>query len=211
MFERGDAECVDPSISMKDLAAAPRDEPGMAADFMVELRKGSFTDIEAANRHVNATLLRNRNGVDRVVEGKSSRAALDALFGWETGREAFVTGGQTEPQIRETYGVRVVIVAYRQIPRGYRVHTAFPRNFYPAPAPSKTQMDIYNSTGVEVTYDWRTDENFARAKEFLKDMVGAPTSADLHNPNKPWFYYFETPQEDEALREFIRRLRRGPR
>ena len=74
---------------MKDPAAAPLDEPGMAADFMVELRKGSFTDIEAANRHVNATLLRNRIGVDRVVEGKASRAALDALFGWETGKEAF--------------------------------------------------------------------------------------------------------------------------
>ena len=39
--------------------------------------------------------------------------------------------------IRETYGVRVVIVAYRQIARGYRVHTAFPRNFYPASVPSK--------------------------------------------------------------------------
>src|SRR3954465_5264817 len=99
---------------MKDPAAAVRDEPGMAADFMVELRNGSFSDIEAANRHVNATLLRNRTGVDRVVEGKSSGAALGALFGWETGREAFVTGGQTEPRIRETYGVRVVIVAYRQ-------------------------------------------------------------------------------------------------
>jgi hypothetical protein len=192
---------------MKDPAAAPRDEPGVAADFMVELRNGSFTDLEAANRHVNATLLRNRNGVDRVAEGKSSRAALDALFGWETGREAFVTGGQTDPQIRATYGVRVVIVAYRRIPRGYRVHTAFPRNFYPAPTPSKYQMDIYNSTSVEVTYDWRTDENFSQATKFLKDMVGAPTSADLSNPNKPWFYYFETQQEDEALREFIRRLR----
>ena len=194
---------------MKDPTAAPRDEPRMAADFMVELRNGSFTDIEAANRHVNATLLRNRNGVDRVAEGKSSRAALDALFGWETGREAFVTGGQTEPQIRETYGVRVVIVAYRQIPRGYRVHTAFPRNFYPAPVPSKYQMDIYNSTGVEVTYDWRTEENFARAKEFLKDMVGGPTGPDLGNPDKPRFYFFETKQEDEALGEFIRKLRRG--
>ena len=86
---------------MKDPAAAPRDEPGMAAGFIVELRNGSFTGVEAANRHVNATLLRNRTGVDRVVEGKSSRAALDALFGWETGKEAFVTGGQAEPRIRE--------------------------------------------------------------------------------------------------------------
>ena len=196
---------------MKDPAPAPQVEPRMAADFMVELRNGSFTDIEAANRHVNATLLRNRNGVDRVAEGKSSRAALDALFGWETGREAFVTGGQTEPQIRETYGVRVVIVAYRQIPRGYRVHTAFPRNFYPSPVPSKYQMDIYNSTGVEVTYDWRTEENFAQATKFLKDMVGGPTSPDLGNPDKLRFYFFETKQEDEALGEFMRKLRRGLR
>lgn len=173
--------------------------------------EGIVTDIEAANRHVNATLLRNRIGVDRVMEGKSSKAALDALFGWETGREAFVTGRQTEPRIRETYGVRVVIVSYCQIARGYRVHTAFPRNFYPAPVPSKTRMDIYNSTGVEVTYDWRTEENFAQAKKFLQDMVGAPTSADLNNPDKPWFYYFETQQEDEALSEFTRRLRRGQR
>jgi hypothetical protein len=196
---------------MKDPAAALRDEPAMAADFMVEVRNGSFTDSEAANRHVSATLLRNRNGVDRVAEGKSSRAALDALFGWETGREAFITAGQAEPRIRETYGVRVVIVGYRQIARGYRVHTAFPRNFYPAPVPSKFQMDIYNSTGLEVTCDWRTDENFAQAARFLKDMVGGPTSADPGNPDKPWFYYFETQQEDEALREFMRRLRRAQR
>jgi hypothetical protein len=66
---------------MKDPAEAPREESRVVetADFVVEVRKGSFTDIEAANRHVNATLLRNRVGVDRVVEGKSSRAALDAL------------------------------------------------------------------------------------------------------------------------------------
>src|SRR6185295_19156375 len=133
----------------------PRVEPRMAADFVLELRNGSFMDIAEANRHVNATLLQNQNGVDRVAEGKSSSAARDALFGWETGKEAFVTAGQTQPRIRKTYGVRVVIVAYRQIPRGYRVHTAFPRNFYPSPLPSKYQMDIYNSTGVEVTYDWR--------------------------------------------------------
>ena len=42
---------------MKDPAAAPLDEPGMAADFVVGLRKGSFTDLEAANRLVNAPLI----------------------------------------------------------------------------------------------------------------------------------------------------------
>jgi hypothetical protein len=72
-------------------------------------------------------------------------------------------------------------------------------------------MDIYNSTGMEITYDWRTEENFAQATRFLKDMVGGPTSPDPGNPGKPRFYYLETQQEDEALREFIRRLRRGQR
>jgi hypothetical protein len=105
-------------MSMKDPAAAVRDESAIAADFVVELRNGSFTDIEAANRHVNATLLRNRTGVDHVVEGKSSRT---------------------------------------------------------------------------------------------EDMVGEPASTDPGNPDKPWFYYFETQQENEALREFMRRLRRGQR
>lgn len=54
------AGCVGPRMSMKDPAAAPLDEPGMAAGFVVGLRKGSFTDLEAANRLVNATLLRRK-------------------------------------------------------------------------------------------------------------------------------------------------------
>jgi hypothetical protein len=196
-------------MSMKDPAAAPLDEPGMAADFVVGLRKGSFTDLEAANRLVNATLLRNRVKVDRVVEGQASRAALDALFGWETGREAFATDARTDPQIRETYGVRVVIVTDQRTPKGFHVHTAFPRNFYPSAVPSKYQMDIYHSTGVEVTYDWRTDENFAQATDFLKALVGNPTSPDSGNTDKPRFYYFETKRQDEALDDFIRKLRAG--
>jgi hypothetical protein len=70
---------------------------------------------------------------------------------------------------------------------------------------------LQSRTPVVMGPDWRTEENFAQAKKFLQDMVGAPTSANLNNPDKPWFYYFETQQEDEALREFIRRLRRGQR
>jgi hypothetical protein len=198
-------------MSMKDPAAAPLDEPGMAADFVVGLRKGSFTDLEAANRFVNATLLRNRVKVDRVVEGKASRAALDALFGWETGKEAIATDGRTDPQIRDTYGVRVVIVTDHRTPKGFHVHTAFPRNFYPSSVPSKYQMDIYHSTGVEMTYDWRTAENFAQATSFLKALVGNPTSPDPGNPDRPWFYYFETKRQDEALDDFVRKLRHGSR
>jgi hypothetical protein len=193
---------------MKDPAAGPRDEPAVAPDFVVEVRMGSFTDLEAANRLVNATLRRYPVRVERVVEGKASRAELDALFAWETGKEAFTTDGVTDPQIRETYGVRVVIATDHRTPKGFHVHTAFPRNFYPAPAPSKYQMDIYKSTGVEVTYDWRTAENFAQATDFLKQLVGGPTSPDPNNPDKTRFYFFEWKREDEALDQFIRRLRR---
>lgn len=75
--------------------------------------------------------------------------------------------------------------------------------------PSKYQMDIYHSTGVEVTYDWRTAENFAQATRFLKDLAGNPASPDPGSPDKPRFYYLETKRQDEALDEFIRRLRRG--
>src|SRR5947209_4914998 len=128
---------------MKEPAAAALDEPRQTVGFVVGLRMGSFTDLEAANRLVNATLLRNRVKVDRVAEGKASRAALDALFGWETGKEAFAPDGHTDPEIRRTYGVRVVIVTDDRSRRGFRVHTAFPRNFYPTPSPSKYQMDIY--------------------------------------------------------------------
>jgi hypothetical protein len=121
---------------MNDSAAAFRNEPRLAepADFFVELRKGSFTDVAAANRLVNVTLQRNRERVDRVVKGESSKEEIDAVFDAPTGKEAFVPDGRTDPRIRETYGVRVVIVGYRRIARGFRVHTAFPRNFDPAPA-----------------------------------------------------------------------------
>src|ERR1700753_2132972 len=129
-------------MSMKEPAAA-RDEPGTTepADFVVGKRMGSFTGHEAANKLVNATLLRNRDRVDRLVEGKSSREELDASFDSPTGKEAFAPDEVADPQIRRTYSVRVVIVADHQTPRGYRVHTAFPRNFDAAPAPSKYRMD----------------------------------------------------------------------
>ncbi|MEA2942591.1 MAG: hypothetical protein QOD09_3120 [Bradyrhizobium sp.] len=170
---------------------------------------GSFTDYEAANKLVSATLLRNRERVDCLVEGKSSKDEVDATFDSPTGKEAFAPDELTDPQIRQTYGVRVVIVADHRTPRGYRVHTAFPRNFHASAAPSKYRMDIYRSTGVEVTYDWRTADNFAQATLFLKDLAGGPTSVDPGNPDKPRFYYFEAKRQDEGLDAFIHRLRRG--
>src|ERR1043166_8942698 len=195
---------------MDEPPAAATDEPAIddAFDFVVGKRIGSFTDMAAANRLVNATLLRNRDRVDRVAEGKSSLAELDAIFEEPTGKEAFAPDERTDPRIRLTWGVRVVIVNDRRTSRGYHVITAFPRNFDPVPAPSKFSMEIYRSGGVEVAYDWRTSENFAQATEFLKQLVGDPGSPDPKNPEKPRFYYFEHKRENDALDAFMHKLLR---
>jgi Bacterial CdiA-CT RNAse A domain len=188
-------------------AAADDQATDDTGDFVVGKRIGSFTDIAAANRLVNATLLRNRDRVDRVAEGKSPLEELDAIFEEPTGKEAFAPDERTDPRIRLTWGVRVVIVNDRRTPRGYLVITAFPRNFDPYPARSKFSMEIYRSGGVEVTYDWRTAENFAQATEFLKRLVGGPGSPDPKNPGKPRFYYFEHKRENDALDAFMQNLR----
>jgi hypothetical protein len=83
---------------MKDSAAAARDKPGPRepVDFIVGKRMGSFMDHGAANRLVSATLLRNRERVDRLVEGKSSKDEVDATFDSPTGKEAFAPDELTD-------------------------------------------------------------------------------------------------------------------
>ncbi len=97
-------------------------------DFGDGLREGSFPSMEAANKLVNATIARNPDKVDKVVNGLSGREDLDAMFGSPTGSEAYAASERVQPYIRPTYGVRVVIVPDRTSARGYRVETAFPRN-----------------------------------------------------------------------------------
>jgi len=137
-----------------------------------------------------------------------STQAVSLIFEEPTGKGAFAPDEQTDPRIRLTWGVRVVIVNDRRTTRGYLVITAFPRNFDPYPAPSKFSMEIYRSGGVEVTYDWRMSENFAQATEFLKQLVGGPSSPNPKNPEKPRFYYFEHKRENDALDAFMHKLRR---
>lgn len=203
---------IDAGKVMDEQSAAAADEPAIddAGDFVVGKRIGSFTDLATANRLVNATLLRNRDRVDRVAEGKSSLEELDAIFEELTGKEAFAPDERTDPRIRLTWGVRVVIVHDLRTWRQYHVITAFPRNFDPYPEPSKFSMEIYRSGGVEVTYDWKTAENFAQATEFLKQLAGGPSSPDPKNPQKPRFYYFEHKRQNDALDAFIRKLRSWP-
>jgi hypothetical protein len=93
------------------------------------LREGSFPSLEAANKLVNATIARNRDKIDMVVNGMLPTARLDAQFDSATGYEAYARTERSQAYIRDTYGVRVVIVRDSRVAKGYRVETAFPRNF----------------------------------------------------------------------------------
>jgi hypothetical protein len=90
--------------------------------------QGSFTSLEQANELVNRVLRLESGKVDNVAEGKVRRETLEQMFDGVTGKEAFRPNGDSDPYIRDTYGVRVVIKRDGRSPRGYTVVTAFPVN-----------------------------------------------------------------------------------
>ncbi|MEA2883164.1 MAG: hypothetical protein QOH32_2420 [Bradyrhizobium sp.] len=90
--------------------------------------QGSFTSLEQANDLVNRVLEMNKDKVDGVATGKKREATLQERFDFVTGKEAFRPNGDSEPYIRATDNVRVVIRPDNSSWRGYRVHTAYPVN-----------------------------------------------------------------------------------
>jgi hypothetical protein len=91
-------------------------------------RWGSFPSLEAANKLVNSTLAQNQAIVDQVARGSLSRAFVTAQFDARTGIEAYAPSPRAQPYVRDTYGVGVEIRADRSSSRGFRVHSAYPRN-----------------------------------------------------------------------------------
>jgi hypothetical protein len=90
--------------------------------------EGSFASLEQANELVNRVLRLESGKVDNVAEGKARREKLEQMFDGVTGKEAFRPNGDSDPYIRDTYGVRVIIKRDGRSPRGYTVVTAFPVN-----------------------------------------------------------------------------------
>jgi hypothetical protein len=90
--------------------------------------EGTFRSREEANDFVNQVLKRNTDTVDEVAAGKLKEAKLQERFGFVTGKEAFRPNGDSDPYIRDTYSVRVIIRHDTRLWRGYRVRTAFPVN-----------------------------------------------------------------------------------
>jgi hypothetical protein len=90
--------------------------------------QGSFTSLEQANDLVNRVIEMNKDRVDRVATGQKREAFLQERFDFVTGKEAYRPNGDSEPYIRDTDSVRVVIRHDPRSWRGYRVHTAYPVN-----------------------------------------------------------------------------------
>jgi len=93
------------------------------------LKVGSFSSLESANKLVSATVARNPALVDLVASGRSGRKELDARFDAPTGYEAYARTERSQPYIRDTYDVRVIIVRDGRAAKGFRVDTAYPGNF----------------------------------------------------------------------------------
>jgi hypothetical protein len=94
----------------------------------VPRRLGSFESVESANDLVNRTLEQNKATVDLVASGEP-KAFVTSRFGFKTGREIFRPDpGERYYYLRDTYGVGVDIRHDASRTRGYRVHTAYPRN-----------------------------------------------------------------------------------
>jgi hypothetical protein len=94
----------------------------------VDVRSGSFSSVDAANKLVNATLAQNRATVDQVAAGARSEAVVHAQFNSVTGIEAVGPNIRSEIYFRQTNGVGVMIRHDDYSPRGYSVFTAFPSN-----------------------------------------------------------------------------------
>jgi hypothetical protein len=92
------------------------------------LSVGSFNSFAAATALVNSTLSQNRDVVDRVAKGLQERAFVHASFGSVTGQEAHLSRIHSQPYIRSTFGVGVVIVRDPRSSRGFRIQSAYPRN-----------------------------------------------------------------------------------
>lgn len=90
-------------------------------------RHGFFASSEAANDFVSRALEKNSGKVDLMISGQKDGCFIKHRSGHIKGREAY-TNERTEPYLGSTYGVGVLVMRDQGSKRGYRVHTAYPRN-----------------------------------------------------------------------------------
>lgn len=94
-------------------------------------RNGSFESEENARDYIRRTLELNPDTVQQVSSGQQREAFLSERFGEGTGREAVLDRETDEIRVRKTFNVGVAIANDPRSPAGYRVITAYPRNYNP--------------------------------------------------------------------------------
>jgi HK97 family phage portal protein len=107
---------------------ADRNRIGFGKRGIWEDRVGSFTSLLAANSLVNETLLKFQSIVHNVSSGKISFAELQAWFDRPTGYESYRRRYYDPVVIRDTFGVRVILIRDSRSARGFRIKTAYPNN-----------------------------------------------------------------------------------
>ncbi len=99
-----------------------------------EKRAGSFTSVEAASKLVSTTIANAENAtklkrfINRDIMFSLSVLYLDADFPKPTGYEAYAKNHRQQPEIRDTYGVKVRIMRTDRDPKGWYVDSAWPTN-----------------------------------------------------------------------------------
>jgi len=99
---------------------------------LIKERNGTFDSAENARDLIRRTLDMNHETVERVARGDVRRAFLTWRFGYQTGREAYRKPQYSDNiQFRKTYMVGVWIKHDPNSKLGYRIDTAYPRNYDP--------------------------------------------------------------------------------
>jgi CDI toxin RNase A-like protein len=94
-------------------------------------RNGSFDSIESARDFIERTIENHPESVASVASGRSKQEFLTWRFGYVTGREAYLDPRTSDVRIRNTYNVGVAIAHDPSAESGYRVVSAYPRNYNP--------------------------------------------------------------------------------
>jgi len=87
---------------------------------------GSFPSLDAATKLVNSTISQNSDAVEKFLRGSETIETVEKRFEAPTGYEAYLERRNAQPYMRDTYGVRVIILRDSGSSKGYNVRTAFP-------------------------------------------------------------------------------------
>lgn len=123
---------IDEHVGKTDTEPAERIRQTQFLGFIATVgmdRNGSFDSMESARDLTRQTINNNADDVERVASGQTKDAFLTWRFGFVTGREAVLDLETSTIRMRNTYMVGVAIVHDPNAISGYRIVSAYPRNY----------------------------------------------------------------------------------